>query len=304
MLHVDDHAADVLVFEQVGGAVGLLLRREVRHRDVPRAVGEQDHQRHHVRVGVLFLLEDFEGQRQPGGERGLAAHRDIGERALGEVHRVGRREDERGLVLLEDDQPHAVAALVGVGEQGHDRALGCGHALGHGHGPRSVHDEQDQVRRALDANLLLQVARLDGKRDLRLGALLCPLNLHGRGGAKGGVEGEVARLAVRGAGLDIAPALALGARARTAAALFAGQFVEGGIELARLKSLAGLDLLPALPPVRVAVVGEGLGLRLGLAVLRRRLFRGFLRYALFFFTGVWLDSAGCGSPSSPPVHSL
>jgi hypothetical protein len=29
-----------------------------------------------------------------------------------------------------------------------------------------------------------------------------------------------------------------------------------------------------------------------------------LRYALFFFTGDWLSSAGWGSPSCPPLHSL
>jgi hypothetical protein len=55
------------------------------------------------------------------------------------------------------------------------------------------------------------------------------VHLHRGSGAQGGVERQVVDLAVSGAGLNVAPAFAVGAREGTAAALIAGQLVELGI---------------------------------------------------------------------------
>jgi hypothetical protein len=57
--------------------------------------------------------------------------------------------------------------------------------------------------------------------------------------------------------------------------MLAGQFIERGIQLARLKLLARLDLLSAFPPV-----GAGVGEYILLRLLRRALLRPFL--ALIF----------------------
>ncbi len=94
-------------------------------------------------------------------------------------------------------------------------------------------------------------------------ALLGAALLEGGGGAEGGVEGDVVGLAVGGAGLDVAAALALGVGARAAPGVLAGQLVERGVELARVEGLADLDLLAAVPPVGVLVVENRL-LRRGL----------------------------------------
>ena len=96
------------------------------------------------------------------------------------------------------------------------------------------------------------------------------------GGAQGGVKGQVIGFATRRAGLNVAPALAIGARPRALAALFSSEFVERGIKLARIKFFAGPDLLPAFPPIAFLVIGDLLRLRLGLVVVRR-FFSGFLR---------------------------
>jgi len=45
--------------------------------------------------------------------------------------------------------------------------------------------------------------------------------------------------------------------------------IEGGGEFARGKLSAGLNFLTALPPVRIAVIKNVLGLRVGLTVIRR-----------------------------------
>lgn len=101
------------------------------------------------------------------------------------------------------------------------------------------------------------------------------LDLQRRGGAQCGVKGEVIGFAAGRAGLNVAPALTVGACPGAPAALFAGEFVEGGIQLARIKFFAGTDLLPALPPIPFLGIGRLLRLRLGLVVVRR-FFSGFL----------------------------
>ena len=107
----------------------------------------------------------------------------------------GRQHDPRFLAL-EDDQPHLVAALVGIVQQRDDRALGGLHALGRGHAPRGIHHEEHQVGGPAHAHLLLQVLPLDDERQLALGALARAAALEGRGRAEGGVEGQILRPAL------------------------------------------------------------------------------------------------------------
>jgi hypothetical protein len=55
--------------------------------------------------------------------------------------------------------------------------------------------------------------------------------------------------------------------------LAARHLVERGLQLARGKLPAGLDLLAAFPPIGVAVVKDVLWLRLSLTEIRRFFFR-------------------------------
>ena len=96
------------------------------------------------------------------------------------------------------------------------------------------------------------------------------------GGPQRGIEGQVIGFAARRAGLNVAPALAVSARPGTLAALFPGEFVEGRVELARIKFFAGPNLLPTFPPIAFLVIGDLLRLRFRLVVVRR-FFSGFLR---------------------------
>ncbi len=63
---------------------------------------------------VLLVLEHVRGEQQSRGERRLPADGNVHQRALGELHRIGGGQDERGAVLLEDDQTDSVATLVGI----------------------------------------------------------------------------------------------------------------------------------------------------------------------------------------------
>jgi hypothetical protein len=93
------------------------------------------------------------------------------------------------------------------------------------------------------------------------------LFLEGGGCAEGGIEGDVVLLFAGGARLDITPVFAVGPGEGTSAGVFAGKFVERGVEPARLEGLAGFYLLPTIPPV-CARIGEGvLAVRLGLSLL-------------------------------------
>jgi len=101
--------------------------------------------------------------------------------------------------------------------------------------------------------------------------------LKGRGGAKRGIEGDIRQVVARGTRLDITSVLALGLGQRTPTRLFSSEFVEGGIQFARLEGLASLDLLPALPPVRVGacknfLLGDGFGVALLGTFLLRLIF--------------------------------
>jgi hypothetical protein len=107
---------------------------------------------------------------------------------------------------------------------------------------------------------------LNGKRHAL--ALLAAALLEGGRGAEGGVEGDVIGLVAGRARLDIATVLALGLRQGPAPGVLAGQFIQRGIQLARLEGLAGPDLLAALPPVGVGMREDVLLRRLGFRLLR------------------------------------
>ena len=158
-------------------------------------------------------------------------------------------------LLLEHDQPDPVPALVGVGEQGKDGALGGRHPLGDRHRPGGVHHEQDEVAGPADAHLAVEILALHGEGHVL--PLFQALDLERRGGANGGVEGKIVGFAGGGSGTDVAAALFLGVGARTAAGRPAGEFVEGGIQAARGEGFADLGLPAALPPG--SVLGGGLG---------------------------------------------
>lgn len=144
----------------------------------------------------------------------------------------------------------------------------------------------------------MEVFGLDGESYVVFSALFASLNLERGGGAEGGIESQVVRLAVRGAGLNIAAALAVGAGAAPLAALIAGELVERGVEGARGELVGGLYFFAALPPVSVARFRGLLGGGLGLPEVGR-FFSGLVRYALFFFTCDF-SSEGVGWLSAPP----
>ncbi len=220
VFHVDDDGAEIPPGNLLGELVGFFLRGQNSHGDVTGSIGEDDQQRFHIRVDELFLRQYFIGHQHSRRQRRFPSHGDIRQGALGECDRIGGRQDESGPVLLEDDQPHAVAALVGIGQKGQDGALGGSHAFRDSHGPGSIHQEQDQIGGLFDADFPLQVALLDGESHLF--TLLGALRLEGRGGAQGRIESHVVSLAVGGAGLDVTAAFALGVRARAAAGMLAG----------------------------------------------------------------------------------
>jgi hypothetical protein len=215
MFHVDDHAAKPSTGNLLGEAIRFLLRRDRPDGNIPRAIGQNNEQRFHVWVGDLLLREHFVRQEQSSRERCLAAHRDIRQRALGKHDRVRWRQDERGAVLLEYDQPDPVAALVRVCQQRQDRTFRRGHAFRHGHGPRRVHQEEHEVGGALHADFALEITFLDGERNLL--ALFGAPFLEWGCGADGGIEGDVVCLAVGRTGLDVPSVFALGMRAGPAA---------------------------------------------------------------------------------------
>ena len=71
VFHVDDYGSDMAFMKEIGDSVRLLLGRQVAHRYVAGAVGEQNHQRQDVGMDDLFLQEGLIGEPQPGREGGL-----------------------------------------------------------------------------------------------------------------------------------------------------------------------------------------------------------------------------------------
>ena len=77
--------------------------------------------------------------------------------------------------------------------------------------------------------------------------------------------------------------------------MVAHHFVEGGVQAAWFEGLAGVDLLPAVPPARIALVERILAGGLGLVGLF--FLSALFAFSYFFFSGsrssgvVWLS---CG----------
>jgi hypothetical protein len=181
------------------------------------------------------------------------------------MDRIGGRQDGDGAILLEDHQSDPVAALVGVGEEREDGALGGRHPLGDGHRPGGVHHKQDEVARLAHADLLLKVGRLDGEGHLL--PLIETVDLVGGGRPQGGVERDVVGLAGGGAGSDVAAALAIGASQAATAALAAGDAIDGVGQAAGSEDGPDLDFVAALPPVGAQGIEDRLFGRLRLAEL-------------------------------------
>src|SRR5574341_321547 len=83
-----------------------------------------------------------------------------------------------------------------------------------------------------------------------------------------GIEGNIVFFLACRSRLDIAPMFALGLGERTPARMLARQFIERGIQPARLEFFARFDLLPAFPPICRCIREYILLHRLRLALLR------------------------------------
>jgi hypothetical protein len=117
--------------------------------------------------------------------------------------------------------------------------------------------------------------------------LVGALNLVKGGGAQRRVKGDVVCSVPGGARLNVAPVLAVGARAAAAAVDLARQPVERRIQIARNEFLIRLDFLAAFPPVRLLRLLEYIllsSLRRCVACVRVRL-TGRLGQRLAFFSG-------------------
>ncbi len=223
VFHIDDHTVDVIEGDLVRQAVGFILRWHGGHGHVTGTIGEQDHQRLNIRVQDTLAQQGLMSHVKPGGEGCLATDRDIRQGTLSEHNRVGGRKDHGCAVLLENDQTHPITALVGVGEQGQDSALGGRHALSDCHRPGGIHNEQHKVGGLFHAHLALEVTGADGEGYPL--TLFLALLLEGGGGTYRGIKRQVIGFAVGRASLDIAPALAIGVGARTTTSALAVELV-------------------------------------------------------------------------------
>ena len=201
-------------------------------------------------------------------------------------------QNQAGAVFLEDDQANPVAALVGVGEQGEDGALGGAHPFGDGHRPGCIHEEEHQVGGAAHADLLLEVGFLDGEGDAAAGVGALPLEWGG--GADGGIEGEIGGGVFRGMGLDVAAAFAVGAGARTASTVLAHHLIEGSIQPTWLEGFAGGYRFTAFPPLVVMVIKHILDRTHFPRFFGFRSFLLFVYIIVFFSCPCSCDSYSCG----------
>lgn len=118
MFHIDDHTADAFQRNLFGKLVCFFLRgQSPGHRNIACPIGEQNDQRLHIRMGETFLAHHLIGKKQTRRKRSLASHRDVCQGTLGQLHRIRRRENEPGAVLLKHDQPNPIPALVRIGQQ-------------------------------------------------------------------------------------------------------------------------------------------------------------------------------------------
>lgn len=90
----------------------------------------------------------------------------------------------------------------------------------------------------------------------------------------GSIEGQVISLTVGRAGLDIAPAFAIGMGAGAPASSLTVQLVQVGIQVARPEGFSDLDFLSPIPPISIPYIKDALACRLTLVqiplVLLRR----------------------------------
>jgi hypothetical protein len=111
----------------------------------------------------------------------------------------------------------------------------------------------------------MQIVLLEGVCHACHSFLLAAFALVGRGSAQRGIEGNIAgAIAPQRTRLNVAPALAVRARARTPPRLPPRQLVEAGLQLARGKLAAAFDLVAAFPPVRIGVLEYALRCGFGL----------------------------------------
>ena len=60
VFHINHHAADILLGDLLGQAVGFVLGRHFSgHGDIPCPIRKHDHQGEHIRVSDLFAFEDL-----------------------------------------------------------------------------------------------------------------------------------------------------------------------------------------------------------------------------------------------------
>jgi hypothetical protein len=103
------------------------------------------------------------------------------------MDRVGGRQHHGSPIFLEDDQPHPVPALVGIGQQRKDGPFRSSHTFGDGHGPGSINHEKHQVSGSLHPYLALKISRLNGKSHT-LALFVTPLLVWGSS-TEGGIKG-------------------------------------------------------------------------------------------------------------------
>ena len=224
MLHVDDDRAQTGLLEEAGDAAGFLLGGHAGHADVTGTIGEQDHQRADLRIAAASVVEHLPGEKETIAERRFAADRQIGEGALCQFDAAGWGEDETCLIALKHDQSDLVATLVGIDKQAKDGAFGGLHAFAGRHAPTGIYHKEDQVAGTTNAYFALKVtlAQLEGKVVL-LDFVALPL-VRG-GGAQRGIKRDVLGAVAGRARLDIAAALAIGARVRALARALTGHLI-------------------------------------------------------------------------------
>ena len=153
------------------------------------AVGDHDEQGPAVRVAEPLGPQHLVRAQQPGGERGAAAGRQLGQPGRGGLHRGGRGQQHPRGRPAERDHAHLVPALVGVQQQGQHRALDRPHPGPGRHRAAGVHQEQDEVALAAFPAGLAQVLAPQ-PQSARPGP--APLDLVRRGGREGGGQVDLA----------------------------------------------------------------------------------------------------------------
>mmetsp|Transcript_27674 Transcript_27674/g.49849 ORF Transcript_27674/g.49849 Transcript_27674/m.49849 type:complete len:523 (+) Transcript_27674:240-1808(+) len=187
--------------------VGSSVRDHHTHdlTDIPRLLGVQAHQRR-----PLQCIR--QGTPSP-------ARHNL-QLLLRPRNRSRGRQQHISAVALERNQTDLVAALVRFREETHRRALGGIHTI-EGHGTTGIDDEDDERSRLPGHFLRSHVGLFDeDTASLVLGAdgAQTTISLVGRGGTKGGIDGESYDLTLGQHGLDV-PSAILGEDESASAAL-------------------------------------------------------------------------------------